>query len=250
MSAAAAWAADLVRFLLPAGCVACGAWLPDRGRSGLTCATCRTRLPRAPWPRCSRCHHPSGTGRSAGDTCRACAEWPAALTRARYAHVLAHPAEALVHGLKYGGWRALAAEMGDAVAPLAPRGGGTRPADVVVPVPTTPKRLRHRGYNQAALLAARVAERLRVPCVDALARGRGGPTQVSLPPSLRWANVKGVFAPRADDARLRGAHVLLVDDVLTTGATAAAAATALTGMGAAEVTLAAYARALPDRDAA
>ncbi|HKJ00809.1 MAG TPA: double zinc ribbon domain-containing protein, partial [Longimicrobiales bacterium] len=192
----ASWAADLVSFLLPGGCLSCGVWIPERYRAGLLCGRCRSRLPRAPWPRCPRCHHPLGTGRAVASSCRACRDWPEALAAARHAVVLAPPADALVHALKYNGWRELAPEMGHAMArallPLE-RGGGAR---VVAPVPTTLQRMRARGYNQAGLLADALAGALDLPVLDALRRARGGVTQVALHPSQRRANVRGVFAVR------------------------------------------------------
>jgi ComF family protein len=241
---AAAWGAALFDLLLPRGCVACGDWLPEGERASMTCPRCRSRLPRAPWPRCGRCHHPSGTGRRPEETCRACRDWPRALTRARYAFVLASPADDLVHALKYEGWPELAHDMGRAMAGVVPREMTAH--TVVVPVPTTPARVRTRGYNQAELLARSMARTLGLPLTTALERTRGGATQVALHPSQRRANVKGVFAVRGGEhSRLRDMHVLLVDDVLTTGSTAGAAATELDRAGASGVTLVTFARALP-----
>lgn len=179
-------------------------------------------------------------------TCRACADWPEALTRARHAVVLAPPADALVHALKYEGWRELAPEMGAAMARVVRSAGAASEPLVVTPVPTTDRRLRARGYNQAALLAGALARALDLRLLETLRRTRGGATQVALHPSQRRANVKGVFAVReAVSAHVEGAHVLLVDDVLTTGATAGAAATELARVGVSRVTLVTYARALP-----
>lgn len=211
----------------------------------MVCVRCRTRLPTAPWPRCPRCHFPRGTGRRPDAACRACRDWPDALVCARYAHVLDTPADDLVHALKYEGWRELAPEMGLAMARvrLPP---SLAPPEVVVPVPTTAGRLRRRGYNQAELLARSLSEALGLPLIPALERPRGGSTQVSLHPSQRRANVKGAFAAReVAHSRLQGAHVVLVDDVLTTGATAGAAASELARAGALGVTLVTFARALP-----
>jgi ComF family protein len=160
--------------------------------------------------------------------------------------VLGRPSEDLVHALKYEGWSELADLMGDAIADLvsgaASFGAGRR---VVAPVPTTVERVRSRGYNQAALLARRVAQVCRLPLVAPLQRVRAGRSQTRLSPRERAENVRGVFRPVAgDDGDLSGADVLLVDDVLTTGATASEAATALSEMGASTVTLVTYARAL------
>jgi ComF family protein len=166
-----------------------------------------------------------------------------ALSAARYAYVLEHPADDLVHALKYEGWGKLAGLMGDALAALAPPNGW---ADaVLVPVPTTARRLRHRGYNQAELLARRVASVRELPIANALARPGDAGSQTSLSPEERRDNVRGAFAPGRDIHRIRAAPVLLVDDVLTTGATACEAAEALVALGAASVTLLAFARALP-----
>jgi ComF family protein len=175
-----------------------------------------------------------------------CRTWPPALAYARHAYLLAPPADTLVHALKYEGWRELAPLMGRAMAALPLPSLSPRGRRVVVPVPTTSTRVRRRGYNQALLLASSVAERLGLEMWEALVRKRGGATQVALHPSQRRANVRGAFQARKEVLPvLRGVHVLLVDDVLTTGATAVAAATELDLAGVSEVTLLTYARALP-----
>jgi ComF family protein len=235
---------DLLDLLLPSGCIACGGWI--RGGTTLVCARCRSRLHPPPWPRCSRCHHPRGTGRADADDCIECRAWPAELVAARYAFVLESPATDLVHALKYEGWHELAGFMANAMSRL--HGAADGEGVVVVPVPTTASRLATRGYNQAALLARHVSEALGLPLRDALRRRAGGGSQTSLTPSERRENVRGVFGPAAGaELAVGGRHVLLVDDVLTTGATAGDAARALAAARAATVTLIAFARALPSR---
>lgn len=242
----ASWSQGLFDVLLPAGCVACRAWVPGRENADLVCAPCRSRLREAPWPRCPRCHYPRGTGRSSEESCLECRLWSPALTAARYAYVLAPPADDLVHSLKYEGWPELADLMGEAVSLLGLPEPGPADRCAVVPVPTTPRRLRRRGYNQAKLLAERVAEARKLPLYDVLVRARDSRSQTALSPEERRANVRGVFRASERAARLvSGAHVVLVDDVLTTGATASEAASVLEGSGAASVTLATFARALP-----
>lgn len=174
-----------------------------------------------------------------------CAHWSSALTAARHAYVMRPPADDLVHALKYEGWPELAAMMGDALARLVNRDsvlGGRRA--LVVPVPTTAERLRSRGYNQAELLAKRLAEVRDLPMREALRRPEARPSQTSLTPAERLENVRGAFESTGAGDVVRGAHVLLVDDVLTTGATASEAAVQLDLMGAQSVTVLTYGRAL------
>jgi ComF family protein len=157
--------------------------------------------------------------------------------------VLASPVDDLVHALKYEGWPELADLMGRELARVALPEADR--ASVVVPVPTTAERRRRRGYNQAELLAERFARHSGRPLRLALERRAEGRSQTALTPAERRENVRGVFAPSSSGVGVSGERVLLVDDVLTTGSTAAEAATTLEAMGAVHVTLVAFARALP-----
>jgi ComF family protein len=117
---------------------------------------------------------------------------------------------------------------------------------IVVPMPTTPARIRSRGYNQALLLATDFASRRSLEVVEGLERTMGGASQTTLSPAARHGNVAGAFQPAASTfRRVEGMHVVLVDDVLTTGATASEAAKVLAGLGAASVSVATFARAMP-----
>lgn len=149
-----------------------------------------------------------------------------------------------MHALKYEGWSGLAPFMGDAIAGAL--ASDAAPGAIVVPVPTTRRRERERGYNQAALLADRVAARFDAPRVDALLRPGEAASQTDLAPAARRENVREAFTANPVVIEVvSGRHVLLIDDVLTTGATAGAAAVVLSGAGARSVTLGAFARALP-----
>ncbi|MGD8289993.1 MAG: double zinc ribbon domain-containing protein, partial [Gemmatimonadota bacterium] len=208
-----AWASDLLDLLLPAGCVACRSWIPGGGDAPLVCARCRSRLREAAWPRCPRCHHPRGSGRPEAERCPECEAWPDALTAARYAYVLGTPSDDLVHALKYEGWSELADVMGDAVArQVAMLTVPQREARVIVPVPTTAERLRSRGYNQAELLARRVARVCRLRLEVGLVRTGARASQTALTPHERRENVRGAFRPAPGAHRIRGARVVLVDD--------------------------------------
>lgn len=234
---------EALHLFLPPACVGCRAPLPPGDVR--ICEGCRTRLRPPAHPRCVRCHAPRGTGLPASRPCTECAEWPGVLRRARSAVVLAPPADALVHALKYDGWPELAGPMSERMVAALGRGDVGEGA-VVVPVPTTPGRARARGYNQAELLARGVSERLGCPLVLALERPEDGGTQVALHRSERRANVQGAFRPSPSRGlEVRGRSVVLVDDVLTTGATACSAAESLAQTEATGVLLLTFARALP-----
>lgn len=236
---------DLLELLLPRACLGCGVRVPPEREPGLVCAPCVATLREPSFPRCVRCDFPLGTGVRAEAACSECVRWPQSLSGARACAILRPPADALVHALKYEGWSGMAEVMGERMARLGLHPGVIRPF-LVVPVPTTRSRERGRGYNQARLLAKVVAEVTGQPVLDALLRRHGDTTQVSLHPSQRLANVRRAFSVREDAiSRLQGMCIVLVDDVLTTGATAGAAAETLAGAGSGGVYLSAFARAFP-----
>jgi ComF family protein len=238
---------EILDFLLPSRCLGCDDRLPLDGPPEPVCGACLSRLREPPWPRCPRCHFPLGTGRGS-ESCLACRGWAPALGAARSAVILEDPAERLVHALKYEGWRELALVMARRMQGVALPESASAGDALVVPVPTTARRRRQRGYNQAALLAEAWAASAGLECADALARAAGGGSPVALHPSERRSNVRGAFVvPPARSADVRGRQVLLVDDVLTTGATASEAAETLERAGATGVSVITFARALPDR---
>jgi ComF family protein len=144
----------------------------------------------------------------------------------------------LIHLYKYGRMRPLAKPLADMLSAALPR---DRAFDVVVPVPLHWRRLWQRGFNQSELLARATARRCGIPMWNAVRRLRATEAQAGLTNALRRRNVAGVFRvkPRV---RVEGLRVLLVDDVMTTGATAGACAAALKRAGAKSVALLALAR--------
>ncbi len=130
--------------------------------------------------------------------------------------------------------------MADRMRLLVPAGAGA-----LVPVASPPVRERRRGFNPARDIAGALSERSGVPVVEALRRPLETRRQVGLSPGERAANLRDAFVPGAPFSGVRGTLVL-VDDVLTTGATAAAAATALGAAGAHRVDVVTFARAIPE----
>lgn len=181
-------------------------------------------------PRCAGCDHPGAW------LCVDCRDACDPIVRGRL-HAAASYGGAIaraIHRFKYQGERALAAELGalvaDRVAADLARGAVL---DVVVPAVLHEQRARDRGYDQARLLAAVVAEHCGLPLRAPLRRIRGSRPQVELDRRARAANVRGSFV--AEAGALRGLRAALIDDVATTGATLAAAAGALRAAGAREV---------------
>ena len=233
LSAVGARAAPLLRgavdLLLPRACVACERPL-DGAEPGVVCGRCWSRLVILPSPRCERCGHP----RRRGD-CRWCDLLPPYVRAVRSVCWLpGGTAGPIVHALKYDGWTATATGIAERMARLS------WPADVVaertalIPVPLARQRERERGFNQSAVLAAQLGALWRIPVWDSvIARGRSTRTQTRLTPSERAGNVAGAFhATAGARATLRGAHVILVDDVITTGSTLNACAETLFEAGA------------------
>jgi ComF family protein len=188
------------------------------------------------------------TGATRTAVCSDCVHWPAAVRFARSSCLLHPPADRIVHQLKYNGWRALAEPMAERMSRLELPLEVTQEVRLVVPVPTTRARLRTRGYNQAELLARALVARWRgLHLFNGLQRARAADTQTALQPLERAANVAGAFGLVSGLESIKGAHLLLVDDVLTTGATSAECAKTLVAAGARCVTVLTFARALDAR---
>jgi ComF family protein len=218
LSRASRLALDL---LFPPQCAICHA-----GGSAL-CELCMARLPLAEQPRCQRCWDDVRSGLR----CERCATAPPRFASVRSPFTHADAARDLVHLLKYDGLTSLA----DPMAGLMVEAARGFVADVIVPVPLHGGRQRSRGYNQAALLASRIAsETGRVLDRRAVRRVRATkPLARSMSRDERAAIVAGAF--RADEARVSGRAILLVDDVVTTGATLDSCAGALLEAGARRV---------------
>ncbi len=235
--------AGVVDLLLPRACAACRGPMTSEHDS-LVCASCWNRIPHLPHPHCPRCGHPTG-----GRACPFCATLPAYVRAARSVCWVPHPtASAIVSALKYDGWHGTAAGMATRMARTHWPADVVRERCALVPVPLSRERLRERGYNQAGALADALATRWDIPVWhDLITRERATVTQTRLTPAERSANVHGAFRV-APDARLRGCHLVLVDDVITTGATLNACAGALFEAGARILSYVTFGRARASGD--
>ena len=217
--------------IYPPRCAIC-----SRGGSML-CSACEASLPRPLPPRCPRCWLP----RFESTRCRHCDEKPLSLNAVRAAYRYEKEARRLVHALKYRDQSALAPIMAGSMGLIA-RDEGLA-ADVILPVPLTAARQRQRGYNQASLLAKEVARALNTPILPrALRRTRSSPPQAQTASAeQRRRNVEGAFRVSRTEL-VAGKRVLLVDDVITTGATLDACSRVLLAAGVREVAAITYAR--------
>ncbi|MGQ5702715.1 ComF family protein [Sandaracinobacteroides sp. A072] len=234
----------LVDLLMPPACIACKAPVAGGGPAqGLHafCADCWSALPMVPAASCQSCGHPLPVQWSAESHCLGCLAEPPDHDGARAAYLYEGPARSAVLAFK-NGRHAYAAMMAAAMARAAPAMLEGQP--LLVPVPLHRWRLSGRGYNQAALLARALAESTRSDLlVDGLRRVRATPRSQGLTRRQRQRNVQGAFrlAPAAG-ARIGGRAILLVDDVMTSGATASACARVLKRGGAARVGVLTFAR--------
>lgn len=236
---------DLV---LPLRCVECGQIV--KGAVGF-CPECWSGLEFLGGPACARCDFPFEMAQGDGAVCGACLADPPPFERVVTPLKYGQSTRNVVLRLKYGRRIGTALLMARLMAPGLRELAATSEAQsgqsvILVPVPLHRWRLWWRGFNQAALLAQHLAAGAAVPCiVDALVRHRKTVPLIGLNKKARVRAVKGAFSlgHRASDT-VRGRHIILVDDVFTTGATASACARSLLKAGADKVSILAFARAL------
>jgi len=242
---------------LASQCALCRAW-PARP----VCAPCLARFACA-LPRCATCALPlppalpipgaSGShGAPAARRCGACLRQPPPLDAVLAAVPYAYPWSTLVTRYKFGGqhgWAGFLAGLMLAAPGAAAALGSLQAGDWLLPLPLSAPRLQARGFNQAWELAralARQSGTLAQADARLLLRSRDTPPQSRLARAARLANVRGAFQVEPlRAAALRGRRVLLVDDVMTSGASLFAAAEALQGAGAAHITALVLARTAP-----
>jgi len=223
------WAEIIQTTLYPLRCRLCG----DPGTEGLDlCTACRADLP---WntPRCPRCALPTG---NAPCPCRARQlPFERAVVPLRYEG----PIPSLVGAFKFQGRLADGQLLGGLLGRALLEEAAPLP-EAIVPIPLHARRLRQRGFDQTAELARALRRQLApLPLRRALGRHRGGARQAGLPAQARLGNIRGAFTAQP---RRTPRHAALLDDVVTTGATAEEAAWQLLAAGAERVDLWAVAR--------
>lgn len=220
-----------IRFLFPASCPLCGAPVSTDGE---LCADCWAAFNWIASPRCECCGYPFPANLDLGahPICPNCAGGGCALDCIRSACVYDDASRAAVLPFKHAGRVKYAPFMARAMI-WALRDTDISP-DVVIPVPLAWRRLFHRGYNQATLLARPIADAFGIPIDLDCIRRAYRPDMGHKNPAQRAENIRGVFIVVHPD-KIRGRKILLVDDVMTTGATFRELRRVLTNAGAAAV---------------
>lgn len=217
------WIRSVVDFVLPPACTVC------KRPGGVICAECATTITWVYGPACHRCGSNTDSPVSA---CWSCRQKPHLLSQIRTAVWFEGAIPELIHRLKYKEGFALAPLLSRYMAEAWP--DWDEPVDLIVPVPLHPDRYKKRGYNQSALLTQALSTRIPFPWDEgAIRRVRYTRPQVGLSAHERQNNLRGAF--QADPARIAGKHVLLIDDVFTTGSTLHEVAQATIAAGASRV---------------
>ncbi|MFP6899710.1 MAG: ComF family protein [Opitutales bacterium] len=223
----------------PRSCLGCADLLEDEEPCRYLCSACMERIQWVEFPYCKKCGHPFFGELLAGRDCPNCIALNPTFEEGRVAFLLSGIGQSLVHGFKY---RGITGFFGDLPYLLEKAQGylDFLRGAVLVPVPLHERRRRARGYNQSALIAKTLANFVDgATYAPLLMRTRFTPTQTDLPRDQRLRNVKNAFAPKPKAVIEDRQRYVLIDDVITTGATLEACSRALRKAGAGRVDVAA-----------
>ncbi len=223
------WGMD---FCFPRQCPLCGR--PSDRSERLVCWDCFRSLPLRTHfeAQCRVCGRVPEGFVEKDFVCDRCRQWPPAFDGARAAAPFQGGVRELLHAFKYRRSTWLRADLCDLLGGACGLLPSREACDLIVPVPLHPRRQKQRSYNQSALLASALGRRLQIPVgLRYLVRTRKTPSQTRLNARARRVNVRNAFEVRREEW-VRGRRILLVDDVMTTGATLDAAARALKRAGA------------------
>lgn len=208
---------------------------------GVICGHCWSRVRPLPAPQCERCGHPADKY-----TCRWCPQLPPYVRAARsYCWIGSGTGSDIVRAFKYDGWQRAGTQMSRRMSRVSWPFDVAAERTATVAVPLASQRQRERGFNQSAVLALALAEIWGIPAWNhALERSRPTRSQTELTPGERKGNVAGAFRARRECvASLADAHIILVDDIVTTGATLNACSSALFHAGARTISYMTFGRA-------
>lgn len=216
--------AKVTQSLLPQRCLLCEA----PSGEALVCSACEGDLPYASENRCPRCAIPLPQA----EICGECQRDPPAFDSAQAVFDYAFPVDGLLSALKFGNRLELAPWL---ARMLVTRLDCERLPDLIVPMPLHAERMKERGFNQALEIARHVSNALAIPlAAKACARTRATAAQVGLKRDERRKNMRGAFEC---DASVAGRQIAIIDDVMTSGATARSLASAIQQAGATEIHL-------------
>jgi ComF family protein len=229
----------LLDLLLPPACPLCGS-ASGGGPPSFFCTACLSGIHLLGSPFCPRCALPYATEEGSDHLCESCLRDDPPFSRVFALGIYEETLRKAVQRFKYEGAIVLDRPLAGLLATVLERDGVLLP-DLLIPVPLHYSRLRERTYNQALLLARVLGRRWRLPVLPRLlVRSRPTPQQQGLKAEVRRQNLKGAFAL---ERKLSGERVLLIDDVVTTGATVRECSRILLEGGAGEVVVAVLARA-------
>lgn len=229
----------LLSLFFPPHCASCGA---DTGRGVHLCDECADKARAIIAPFCRRCSEPFDGAIDGEFECANCGDRELHFDCAVAPYLSRGVVRELIHRFKYDRERFLRVPLANWLADaLADERITRQPVDAIVPVPLHPTRLRERGFNQAAELGALLSARASVPMIECLQRTRYTTTQTRLDRHERMENLRNAFRVR-QSAAVQSRHILLVDDVFTTGSTVDECARVLRLAGAASVRVATVAR--------
>ncbi len=223
------WLTDFSHFFFPHTCAGCGSDLLEEGQT--VCLHCYAQLPE------------TGFSDHFGNPIEKIfyGRLPVKEAMAAYYFTKNSVLQQLIHTLKYRNNPELGLQLGRWMGVLLQKSGRFNQIDALIPLPLFPEKERKRGYNQAAVLCEGIAEIINVPVIkDLVARKRFTETQTKKGRSDRWKNVDGSFEVLTE-TQFRGKHLLLVDDVITTGATLEACGYAIKEIEDVELSIAALA---------
>lgn len=228
---------ELAKIVLPSPCICCARQLPFGDRVGSCCRQCWLSIRPLPLPTCGSCGTPMSSSRL---LCLGCPTRSPLAWRESWG-AFEEELRDVIHAWKFRQHDFLTPHLAELLAQAWYR-RSRPPQDLCVPIPTSRRRSRDRGYDHTLLLARSFSRRTAIPLVPrALRRLRENQTQSLLPRSRRAENVRGVFG---SSSLVEGRSVLLLDDIETTGETLRAAARVLRRWGAVEVAALTIARAL------